>query len=176
MNDFDVIIILTTFGLGGVILLSLTLMNKVTFFYDTQDFVCSFSQVAIAGGFIALLIDGGPYSSFSELFLYQKIISSLLALVVIGGFLYAARYSFRASINANGKLLGSIIYFYKLVVGTALFFAIVGKIQDLVDAKNSTFGTRTAAYVFLGLFSWMLTALINGSNVENKREMESESG
>ena len=32
MGDFDLVIILTTFGLGGVILLSLTLMNKVTFF------------------------------------------------------------------------------------------------------------------------------------------------
>lgn len=171
MSETDLYIIFTFITVLGLTFFILTLLNKVTFFYDTQDFVCSFSQVLIPAfliGIFSSLSDGyqGIDSFFLNTTLFSQILATLTLMTSIFGLIYCIRYSFGASLKTNGFILGTLIYIYKLFIATMLCFAIIGKFQDLIDSKNSTFGTRTAAFAFLGLFSWLLAKLINGHTVE----------
>ena len=172
MNDFDTVLLFSILGISSIVIFALTLMNKVTFFYDTKDFVCSFSQVFIITALILIYAEG--YQSFFELFFYQQAIVCILLLIALGGLFYCIRYSLLSSIQANGRWLGILIYFFKILFGTILSFSIIAKFRDLIDVKNSTFATRTAAFVFLGLFSWMLSVMINGEAAKLKKELSSD--
>jgi len=171
VTENDLYIFLIFFGISGLVLFVLTLLNKITFFYDTKDFVCSFSQIlvpAITVGTIMSTFESieSIQAFLFELSLFSKVLLSAAILAIFFGVVYAIRYSFTISVSTNGKLLGIVVYLYKLIFASILSVAIVGKFQDLVDTKNSTFATRTAAFVFLGLFSWLLSKMINGKTIE----------
>ena len=81
MNDFDTVLLFSILGISSIVIFALTLMNKVTFFYDTKDFVCSFSQVFIITALILIYAEG--YQSFFELFFYQQAIVCILLLIAL---------------------------------------------------------------------------------------------
>ena len=171
MTELDLYLILFFVCGVAITIFVLTFLNKVTFYYDTQDFVCSFSQVIIIAGVSALMLavldsTQSLVELISSLSILSKALSILMGLATIVAFLYCVRYSWNASLKTNGVMLGALIFFYKIFIGTFLCFAIIGKFQDLIDVKKSTFATRTAAFVFLSLFSWLLYYLINGKRVE----------
>ena len=82
--------------------------------------------------------------------------------------LISALASLKAALSANGLFLGLIVFLFKFASSVLLSFLVIAKFKDLIDQK-STFATRFAAMVLLGLFSWLINALVNGERVEQRK-------
>jgi len=155
----------------GILILLLAISNRIVFYYDTRDFVFSFIQ-----GFIIFLVaylfitspNNYPGILNAEN-LHEKIIAGALVLSLFIGFVICLKYTLSKSIQFNGLAFGLAIYFYKILIGSIFAFTILGKFANYTDSKKSTHASRASAIAILILLSWILSKLINGSTIEQKK-------
>ena len=159
-----------------VILFIMGISNKVVIFDNLGDFFFSCGPVYLAFTVI-IIFDSltippleAPIESLDtiiKIITYDTstIVTSISGVLAILGCLVI---SLRSSIRNNGVLLGTLVFVFKFLSSVLLSLLIIAKFKELINEK-STFATRFAAVVLLGVFSWMMNALVNGEKVRLKR-------
>ena len=166
-------ILLAWLGLAVfVIIFIMGISNKVIIFDDLTDFFISCGPVylTITGFIIFSSLDVPPLNGtldsitdVIDIVSYDQ--STLITSLTLGIAILACLFlSLKASIRNNGLLVGFVIFLFKFSSSTILSFLVIAKFKDLLSQK-STFATRFAATVFLGIFAWLINALVNGDEV-----------
>ena len=162
-------ILLAWFGLATfVIVFIMGISNKVIIFDDLTDFFISCGPVylSITGFIIFSTLDVPALNStldsmtdVIDIISYDQ--STLITSLALGIAISACLFiSLRASISNNGLLVGLVVFLFKFSSSAILSILVIAKFKDLLSQK-STFATRFAATVLLGIFAWLINALVN---------------
>ena len=160
----------------ALILTTLGVTNRIVIFQDWADFFFSCGPVYLAVATFVVFetlnvpLTNGPLNSFDDIekIIFHDLSTMIVTLVAVVAILICALASLKAAFSANGLFLGLIVFLFKFASSVLLSFLVIAKFKDLIDEK-STFATRFAAMVLLGLFSWLINALVNGERVEQRK-------
>ena len=158
---------LILWGIGGsfVTLLLLGMTNRVVVFADGKDLlwtVCIFLIPLIAFFIAATLVPEG-----------QEVFDDSLSSIVvgIGGVLgsISCVIVFFLSIKHNGLFVGVIVGIFKVMAAVLAAVCAIGLLGKIFGKDTGSFAARMFAVVVFGTLLWMMTKLINGDEVYERR-------
>lgn len=164
----------------AIVITVLGITGKIVVFHDLRDFFysCGPVYVCVATYIIFESLNVPPMKEplktvgdIKQILFYDAATTA----VTIGSALTIAiciALSLKTAIQTNGLVIGMVVFVYKFGSSVLLSFLVISKFRDLIDEKSS-FATRFAATVLLGVFSWLINALINGERVA-KKKLEAE--
>ncbi len=160
-------ITLILWGIGGsfVALVVAGMTNRVVVFADGKDLlwtVCIFLIPTIAFLIAATLVPEG-----------QEVLDDSLSSIVvgIGGVLglISCVMAFVLSIKHNGLFLGVIVGIFKVMAAVLAAICAIGLVGKIFDKESGSSAERMFALVIFGVLLWMMSKLINGDEVYERR-------
>ena len=158
---------LTLWGVGGsfTALLVAGMTNRVVVFADGKDLswtVCIFLIPITAFFIAATLVPEG-----------QEVFDDLPSLIVIGigGVLglISCVMVFVSSIKHNGLFVGVIVGIFKVMAAVLAAICAIGLVGKIFNKETGSFAHRMLAVVIFGVLLWMMSKLINGDEVYERR-------
>ena len=151
----------------GVLVLG---MSKIAVIYqDNSDFAWSTSVIVIPIlsllGLIFIAPDPVP-DSFN--ILWEGGQQKFITIVGLIGTVSALFIMYKNSISANGFLVGTVVFLFKLIASLITDLVAIGICNKLFSKSRSVKMVIVTMIVF-GLFSFILKHLINGDAVEQRR-------
>ena len=158
---------LIAWGVGGsfiaVFLAGMT--NRVVIFADGKDLMWTLLIfVAPVIGFVigATLAPEGQEFSDEPVAVVVISIGGVVALI-------ACVMTFILSVKHNGPVLGIIIGIFKIMAAILAAVCAIGLLGKIFGKDTGSFAARMFAVVVFGILLWMMTKLINGDEVYERR-------
>lgn len=146
-------------------LLLLGMTNRVVVFADGKDLlwtVCIFLTPIIAFFIAATLVPEG-----------QEVFDDSLSSIVvgIGGILglISCAMAFVFSIKHNGLFVGIIVGMFKMMAAVLATVCAIGLLGKIFSKDTGSFAVRMFVVAVFGMLLWMMTKLINGDAVYERR-------